>query len=164
DGSVPIWSPDGAHIAFTSGRTSGVDDIFVRSTADRSDDLLLQTHATKHVHSWTPDGRYLVYVSTNPRQKLDLWLLPMFGDRQPIPFLQTAFNEKQAQVSPDGRWIAYVSDESGAWEVYIQSFPVPGGRRTISVGGGTEPQWRRDGKELFYLAADHMLMAVDVRP
>ncbi|HEV3216991.1 MAG TPA: winged helix-turn-helix domain-containing protein [Vicinamibacterales bacterium] len=165
DGAVPLWSPDGAHIAFTSGRTTGVDDIFVRPTAGRSEDsLLLRTMDTKHVHSWSLDGRYIVYVSTSPRQKLDLWLLPMFGDRQPIPFLQTPFNQKQGQVSPDGRWMAYASDESGAWEVYIQSFPVPGGKRTVSVGGGTEPQWRRDGRELFYLAADDTLMAVDVKP
>jgi DNA-binding winged helix-turn-helix (wHTH) protein/Tol biopolymer transport system component len=165
DGNVPLWSPDGAHIAFTSGRTTGVDDIFVRSTAGpNEDELLLRSVDTKHVHSWSPDGRYIVYVSTNPRHNVDLWLLPMFGDRHPIPFLQTPFNEKQGQVSPDGRWMAYASDESGAWEVYVQSFPVPGGKRTISVGGGTEPQWRRDGRELFYLAADHTLMAVDVRP
>jgi DNA-binding winged helix-turn-helix (wHTH) protein/Tol biopolymer transport system component len=165
DGSVPLWSPDGARIAFTSGRITGVDDIFVRSAAGHSEDaLLLRTVNTKHVHGWSPDGRYIVYVSTNPRQKLDLWLLPTFGDRQPIPFLQTPFDEKQGQVSPDGRWIAYASDESSAWEVYVQSFPVPGGKRTISVGGGTEPQWRRDGRELFYLAPDDTLMAVDVKP
>jgi eukaryotic-like serine/threonine-protein kinase len=105
-----------------------------------------------------------VYVSTDPHQKLDLWLLPMFGDRRPVPFLQTPFNEKQGQVSPDGRWMAYASDESGAWEVYVESFPIPGGKRTISVAGGTEPQWRRDGRELFYLAPDRMLMSVDVNP
>jgi DNA-binding winged helix-turn-helix (wHTH) protein/Tol biopolymer transport system component len=165
DGSMPLWSPDGAHIAFTSGRTTGVEDIFVRTTSGRSEDeALLQTLDTKHTHSWSPDGRYIVYVSSSPRHTVDLWLLPMFGDRHPTPFLQTPFNEKQGHVSPNGRWIAYASDESGSWEVYVQSFPVPGGKRTISTGGGAEPQWRRDGRELFYLAADDRLMAVDVKP
>jgi DNA-binding winged helix-turn-helix (wHTH) protein/Tol biopolymer transport system component len=166
NGSVPLWSPDGARIAFTSGKIAGIDDIFVRSAEnDGKEELLLQTPATKHVHDWSPDGRYLVYVDTNPRTKIDLWLLPMFGARKPIPFLRTPANEMQAQVSPDDHWIAYASDESGVWEVYVQPFPAQGGvRHTISVGGGSEPQWRRDGRELFYLAADHTLMAVDVTP
>ena len=80
----------------------------------------------------------------------------------PAPFLATSANAIQGQVSPDGRWLADASDESGAWEVYVQSFPSPGAKRTISTGGGTEPQWRGDGKELFYLSADHMMMAFDV--
>jgi hypothetical protein len=88
--------------------------------------------------------------------------MPRTGDRKPAQFLATSANEIQGQVSPDGRWLAYASDESGAWEVYVQSFPSPGAKRTISTGGGTEPQWRGDGKELFYLSADHMMMAVDV--
>ena len=166
NGSVPLWSPDGARIAFTSGKIAGIDDIFVQSARGGGrEELLLQTPATKHVHDWSPDGRYIVYVDTNPLTKIDLWLLPMFGDRKPIPFLRTPANEEQGQVSPDGHWIAYASDESGAWEVYVQPFPAPGGaRHTVSVSGGAEPQWRRDGRELFYLAADRTLMDVEVTP
>jgi serine/threonine protein kinase len=80
-----------------------------------------------------------------------------------VPFLHGDFNESQGQFSPDGRWIAYVSDESGAQQVYVQSFPTLGGQRQISTEGGTQPQWRRDGKELFYLAPDRQLMAVTVK-
>ena len=90
-------------------------------------------------------------------------MVPRHGDRKPVPFLATTFNEFQAQISPDGRWIAYASDESGVWEVYVQSFPMPGTKRAVSSGGGSEPQWRGDGKELFYLAADGTLMSVDVQ-
>lgn len=165
DSSVPLWSPDGTRIAFTSAQFGGIDDIFVQPAAGGAAELLLRTAETKHVHAWSPDGRYIVYIDTNPRTKIDLWLLPTFGDRKPIPFLRTPANELQGQISPDGRWIAYASDESGVWEVYVQPFPAPGGsRRTISLGGGAEPQWRPDGRELFYLAPDHTLMAVQVTP
>ena len=94
--------------------------------------------------------------------KLQMWLLPMFGDKKPRPFLPGASSAMQARISPDGRWVAYSSDESGSWEVYLESFPDPGFKRVVSVGGGAQPRWRGDGKELFYLAPDHMLMAVDI--
>jgi DNA-binding winged helix-turn-helix (wHTH) protein/Tol biopolymer transport system component len=166
NGSVPVWSPDGVRIAYTSGKNAGVDDIFVRPVnADAAEQLVLQTGSTKHVSDWSPDGRYIVYVESNPRTKLDVWLLPMFGDRTPVPLLATSANEMQAQVSPDGRWIAYASDESGQWEIYVQPFPTGDGQRhKISTDGGVEPQWRPDGRELFYLDLAQTLMAVSVLP
>ena len=88
----------------------------------------------------------------------------MDGDRTPLPYLQTPFEELQGQVSPDGRWLAYTSDESGRWEVYVQSFPTPGNKYVVSSGGGGEPQWRADGRELFYMALDQTLMSVAVTP
>ena len=88
----------------------------------------------------------------------------MFGDRKPFPFLQTEFNETQAQLSPDGRWVAYNSDESGKSEVYVRPFPAGDGKWQISTNGGVQARWRRDGKELFYLARDSSkLMAVEVK-
>ena len=78
------------------------------------------------------------------------------------PFLASRFNEIQARFSPDGRWIAYASDESGRFEVYVRRFPTGGAQSPISVGGGTQPEWRRDGKELFYISADGKLMVVDI--
>jgi len=94
---------------------------------------------------------------------MDLWVVSLQGEPKPTPFMETPFNEFQAQISPDGKWIAYASDESGIWEAYVQSFPVTGAKRAISVGGGSEPQWRADGRELFYLGADGKLMSVDVQ-
>ena len=90
-------------------------------------------------------------------------MLPLFGDGKPTPFLQTEFNDGWAKLSPDGRWIAYVSDESGREQVYVQSFPEHGGKWQISNGGGEQPLWRRDGRELFYLSGDRKLMAVEVK-
>src|SRR5262249_24369938 len=77
--------------------------------------------------------------------------------------LQTSFDEIEGQLSPDGRWIAYASNESGRYEVYVQTFPEPGGKWQVSVAGGTQPRWARNGRELFYIASDSRLMAVPIR-
>jgi hypothetical protein len=163
EGVLPIWGPRGSDIVFTSRRVGGSSDLVHRSILGSSSDesLLLRTPEMKIGGNWTGDSRYIVYTGSNPETKLDLWALSV-ADRRPIPFLQTSFNEMHGQVSPDGHWLAYASDESGTWEVYVQTFPEPGGKRTISVGGGAEPQWRRDGRELYYLAPDGTLMAVAV--
>ena len=99
---------------------------------------------------------------------MDLWVLPLAGapgDRKPIPYLQTQFSERQARFSPDDRWIAYISNESSPdqYQVHVQSFPLGAGKFMLSTGGGTEPKWRRDGKEIFYIAADGKVMAVEVK-
>jgi Tol biopolymer transport system component len=163
DGVLPVWGPRGSDIVFTSRRVGGSSDLVHRSIVGASTDesLLLRTPHMKIGGNWTDDSTYIIYTGSDPRTKLDLWTLAV-ADRKPTLFLQTPFNEMHAQVSPDGRWVAYASDESGTWEVYVQTFPVPGAKRTISVGGGAEPQWRRDGRELFYLAPDGTMMAVPV--
>jgi eukaryotic-like serine/threonine-protein kinase len=163
DGVLPLWGPRGSDIVFTS-RRGGTADLVHRSIAGASSDesLLLRTPEMKIGGNWTHDSRYIVYTRSDPGTKLDLWKLTV-ADRTALPFLETSFNEMHAQVSPDGRWIAYASDESGTWEVYVQTFPVAGSKRTISVGGGAEPYWRRDGRELYYLAPDGTLMAVPVK-
>ena len=79
-------------------------------------------------------------------------------------YLASGYNKSQARFSPDGRLVAYTSDESGENEVYIQTFPEASEKWTISKGGGNQPHWRRDGKELFYVSADSRMMAVDVTP
>ena len=163
EGVLPVWGPRGSDIVFTSRRVGGSSDLVHRSIVGASTDesLLLRTPHMKISGNWTDDNWYIIYTGSDPRTKLDLWTLTV-ADRTSIPFLQTPFNEMHAQVSPDGRWVAYASDESGTWEVYVQTFPVPGAKRTISVGGGAEPQWRRDGRELYYLAPDGTLMAAAV--
>ena len=87
----------------------------------------------------------------------------MEGDHKPIPYLQTPFNEGDAQFSPDGKWMAYASNESGQPQVYVQAIPASGAKWQISPAGGVQPRWRRDGKELFYISADQKLMAVPVK-
>ena len=165
DGMRPFWSPDGQRIAFTSDRSAGVADLYMRSTTarDGEEQALLRTDENKFICDWSPDGRYIVYGSINGSTKADLWLLPLAGDRKPIPYLATPNNELDAQVSPDGHWLAYTSDESGTWEIYVQSFPIAGRKQIVSTAGGIEPRWRHDGRELFYLATDRNLMSVDIK-
>jgi hypothetical protein len=93
---------------------------------------------------------------------MDLWVLPLFGDRKPFPFLQTRFNELEGQSSPDGRWVAYQSNESGRMEVYVAPFPTPSGKWQISADGGSSPRWHGAGSEIYYLALDNKLMAAEV--
>ena len=116
---------------------------------------------------WSRDGRYILYEEGGDATGSDLWVLPMTGStggpRKPVPFLQTAFNEMLGQFSPDGRWVAYISDESGRNEVYVRSFPAGSGKFQISNNGGTQPRWRDDGKEIYYLAPDGKLMAATVK-
>ena len=114
--------------------------------------------------SWSPEGRYVIYEEADSKTGNDLWILPMSSDKKPSEYLRTPFNERQARFSPDGRWVAYSSNESGRAEVYVQSFPQPGSKWQISTDGGSQPRWRADGKELFYLSptADDQFIAVDI--
>ncbi len=157
-----VWSPDGSRVAFAS-RRGGASDIYLKpATGAGTEDLLFSSKVDKIPDSWSADGRTLVFESLTPKNRLELWMLSLDG-RQASPYLQTEFSTGQSALSPDGHWIAYTSDETGRLEVYVQSFPIPaGGRYPISPAGGDQPSWRRDGKELFYLAQDRKLMAVPV--
>jgi eukaryotic-like serine/threonine-protein kinase len=109
----------------------------------------------------------LLYTDIDPKTKGDLWVLPMDGpssERKPVPFLRTDLSETNGKFSPDSHWIAYDSDESGRFEIYVRPFPTVegGGKWMVSHGGGREPHWRGDGKELFYIGPDDSLMAVPV--
>jgi hypothetical protein len=162
---TPLWSPDGTRVVFQSDRKDGRVRVYQRRANGAGSDDLLFEEATGSVNlqDWSSDGRFLVYAAIGEKRHQDLWVLPLTGDRQPFPLLQTDFNESQAQVSPNGRWIAYTSDETGRGEVYVQSFPHAGSKRQVSSAGGVQPRWRRDGQELFYLALDAELMAVPVK-
>jgi Tol biopolymer transport system component len=156
-GSFPVWSPDDSSILFSANyRDTGVNDLYLKPvTGAGREELLLSTPQIKAAMDWTSDGRYALYrIAGNDLLAVSL------GDRKSFPVAQTAFDERDGQFSPDGRWIAFVSNESGRFEVYVQPFPGPGQKVSISSNGGGQPRWRRDGNELFYIALDGQLMAV----
>jgi Tol biopolymer transport system component len=161
----PVWSPDGSRIAYFSARQGSANFYVRQASGAGAEELLLATTRIKKIEGWSPDGRYIVYSSpseTNTSGQ-DLWLLPLVGDRKPSAIVQNGFSVRNGQFSPDGRWIAYESNESGRYEIYAQPFPGPGERVQISTTGGAQARWRRDGRELFYIAIDDGLMAVPLR-
>jgi serine/threonine protein kinase len=169
----PLWSPDGRRIAFMSNRAGAYDLYAMNADGTGDEQLLVKSPHTKSPVGWSMDGRFLVYVESGTDTKSGIWVLPMEGDRKPIPFLKIAFNESSGSLSPvpdkHGRlWMAYHSDETGSNEVYLRPFlpGAPGGPAgaavRVSSDGGVWPQWRKDGKELFYQGGGK-LMAVDVK-
>ena len=171
---IPVWSPDGRWIAFSSLR-DGADNLYKKiSSGAGKDELLLKSPERKIATDWSSDGRFLAYQQLDPKKKWDLWILPLEGPEgaagKPMLYLQTEFNETYPTFSPNPegvregapRWIAYTSDESANQQVYVQPFPASGAKWQISSNGGSRPQWRRDGKELYYVAADRKLMAAGV--
>jgi eukaryotic-like serine/threonine-protein kinase len=164
----PIWSHDGNRIVFCSTRKGSVGLYHKASNGTGNEEVLLQDiPAAKFPNDISKDGRFLLYEQNDSKTTSDflksgsdLWFLPLSGtDRKPRPFGNQAFDEALGQFSPDGRWVAYVSNQSGRYEVYVQLFPGPSGSSPVSINGGYSPRWRRDGKELFYIAPDGKLMA-----
>lgn len=170
-----VWSPQGDRIAFAATK-SGPGDLYQKASSGAgAEEALLTDDRLKTPRDWSPDGRFILFSVATDGRGSDLWLLPLFGDRKPFPIIQTPFSDMTGVFSPDGRWIAYMSNESGRYEVYVVPFPgTAGGRPTaaapdtsttkwqISTSGGTWPRWRRDAKEIFYLAPDGSLMAAGV--
>ncbi|MGH9253087.1 MAG: protein kinase domain-containing protein [Vicinamibacterales bacterium] len=160
--TASIWSSDSSHVIFHSTR-KGNPDLYRKASSGVGSEETIQADAIgESPLSWSRDSRFVLYARGESAQALDVWVLPLVGDRKPFPLLQTPFNEYPAVLSSDGQWVAYVSNESGRNEVYVMPFPGPGGKWQVSTAGGIWPRWRRDGAELFYLAPDNRLMAAEV--
>jgi Tol biopolymer transport system component len=160
--AYPLWSPDGHHILFTS-TFKGVWGMFERATdGGDSDRPLFKKSEIKVALDVSPDATLLLYAVQVPQTGVDLWAAPMpeAGEARAFPVVQTPFDEMAGQFSPDGRWLAYQSNATGRLEVYVRGFPGAANAQQLSVGGGAQPRWSRDGNELFYVAADSWLMAV----
>jgi Tol biopolymer transport system component/predicted Ser/Thr protein kinase len=160
--ATALWSPDGRRLAFASFPRG---DVFVRDPrSSEKPKLFFQLPAFSPLDDWSRDGRYILYEAVDWKTfGFDLGLRDLqTGTSRPL--IATRANESGGIFSPDGRWIAYQSDESGADEIYVQSFPAGNERQQVSVTGGTQPRWRGDGKEIFYISPDRKVMAVDIRP
>ena len=159
----PLWSPDGARIAFTSLRELPPQLYELNAKSAGNESVLLKSMSPKVPSAWSLDGRLLLYTSIDPQNAGDIWALPLVTKAEPFPILRTAADERYGTLSPDGRWLAYISNETGTYQVYVEAFPATGFKRQVSTVGGVEPSWRHDGEELFYLAPNQMLMAVEVQ-
>jgi serine/threonine protein kinase/Tol biopolymer transport system component len=160
-GSAAVWAPDGSRVAYMCNQ-SGLYDIYqVLTNGTGKPEPLVQSDVVfKAPVTWSPDGKYLVFSQNVEKTQWDLWLLPMQGDRKPVPYLRTPYDENTAALSPDGRWMAYSSNETGRAEIYVRSFPEPREKHRISVSGGTAAQWSQDGRELLFLSSDQMAYTV----
>ena len=155
---LPIWSPDGKRIAFSSNQKLRFTLFQKNADGSGSEQQIADLGVPQQVFwDWSRDGKYLL-----AGKDTEVWYLP-FPDLQPRPFLQAKWVFRNAQFSPDARWTAYASNQTGNWEVYVSPFPIASSKWQVSRGGGQEPRWRRDGKELFYLSADGKMMAVTVK-
>jgi Tol biopolymer transport system component len=161
--SPGLYSPDGRQMVF-AWDLEGAFDLYRREVGTGGEPSpLLVNGVWKFPESWSPDGRFLSYTQSEPGKPQDIWILPMTGKATPFPVAQTAAEEWGSAFSPDGRFVAYVSDESGRPEVFIRTFPSSGAKWQVSTSGGASPVWRRDGKELFYLAPGRTLVAAPIR-
>jgi Tol biopolymer transport system component len=161
----PVWSPSGDRIAFTTYRKGNADVYVKNANGVGAETPLLDSPGNEAVEDWSKDGKYIAYKLGQGAFE-DIYVLPLTGaDKKPIPVVTGPFHKDEPQFSFDGKWLAYTSDESGTFEVYVISFPAADQKLRVSaIGGGGQPRWRKDGKELYYRAPDDGVMAVDIKP
>jgi Tol biopolymer transport system component len=166
DGNMddPVWSPDSERIAFAwmppGEEMSNVHE--VRPDRPGGPRALVPPGAIRWPLDWSPDSRTVIYAQIDPVSKFDIWAVPADGSGEPVAVVRGPGKDNEARFSPDGRFIAYQSDEIRETRVYITPYPPTGRQIPISEGTGSEPRWRRDGRELYYIAGDGALVAVPI--
>jgi serine/threonine protein kinase/Tol biopolymer transport system component len=153
---APIWSPDASRLVFGSARLLNVDLYMKNSDGAQEEKAIVHDDFNKIPNDWFRNGEYILY-----QRGTDLWFLTLPGLKSSL-FLKAVSILRNGQFSPNGKWVAYASNETGKWEIYVTSFPDARGKWQVSTGGGEQPRWRGDGKELFYISSDGKMMAVPV--
>jgi len=163
-----IWSPDGHSMIFMGVQSGQMPDLYISPLSGSArGEILFHSTEPKHPLSLSPDGRFVLFSIEGGKTLEKLWLLPRQGGN-PVPLLDSEFEQPDGRFSPDGRWIAYVTNPSGRYEVYVRSFSASaiaqGISTAVSSNGGYSPMWRQDGKALYYISLDRKLMAANVSP
>jgi hypothetical protein len=163
DDTWPVWTPDGSRVFFSSNRDGKRYSLYGKDIGGAGEaELIYSGERDVFPNGISPDGRHVVLMSTGGETAADLWLLPMEPEAEPVVLKQTEFTEGVGMVSPDGRWMSYNSDESGDFEVYVTTFPIPGRKWQVSTESGGYAFWRADGKEIIYTEMNGRLMAAEV--
>src|SRR5262249_43931138 len=163
--SMPVWSPDGGQIAFSSDRSGQPAQIYEKTVSGMDPERVIAPgESYRYPSTWSPDGRYVIGIQQSARGT-EFLVLPILGMQQPMEFLpgaQALSRFSFPQISPDGKWLVYSSFETGSQELYISSFPSGAGKWQVSTGFSTEAHWRHDGKELFYSRLDGTVMSAEI--
>jgi serine/threonine protein kinase len=169
--AAPVWSPDGTRIIFRTNR-NGMTEWYEKSAGGGGNETPVLTNEAQLAagidspnlvsSDWSPDGSYVVGSVPQQGSGDDLWLVSVGNDNKPVKFLGSPGDQMHGNFSPDGRLLAYTSNESGRFQVYVQTFPLSSRKWQVSTDGGYEPRWRADGHEIYYLSEDRKLMAVSV--
>jgi len=165
----PIWAIDGRSIAYSAANTDRrAFEIKTKPTGTEADSSpILQQPLQGFPLHYSHDGRYLLYRTRTASGRWSIWALSLFEKRDPVPVATSpAHDQRVAQFSPDSQFIAYESNETGQFEIYVRPFKPGAAGKPVSAGGGSQPRWRREGKEnleLFYVAPDSGLMSVAIR-
>jgi Tol biopolymer transport system component/tRNA A-37 threonylcarbamoyl transferase component Bud32 len=160
--SVPDWSPDSKRVLYATALKTGGSMLYWQMADGSSAAEELLPGPAKHgrvVGIITPDGRSLVYRTSRATNEAQLWVRSISGDTTSHLVVNVGSGGQAPSVSPDGHWLAYSSDESGTEEVYVTAFPNPSARWPVSAGGGTAPQWSKDGRAIYYVAGLRMMRA-----
>ena len=161
-GQMPVWSPDGSRLVYSSPV-----GLSIKASNGLGDAITLPTTGAPFPFSWSPDGRFLIFLKRGVRTRLDMYAVALDGERKETLLLNSPFDDDDPSFSPDGRWLAYAADDTGTPEIYVQSFAdgaLGSDRKRISSTGGRMPVWNRKGTELYFLAPDGNLMASSVKP
>jgi len=158
----PVWTPDGSWLSFMSYRNGPYDIFHMPVDRSRPEGALLMDPLDQWPTSWSPDGKSLLFTVADPETRSDIWLFSTDDKNNPQPLIRTTASEFAARFHPSGNWIAFWSDETGRGEIFVTPFPGAGTVIPISTHGGNGPRWSRDGRELFYLSRDSM-MVVDIQ-